>query len=121
MSLGTIPEQILTATATLKAPVSVDAYGKPAYESYELSKVHIQRVQGLRKGKQDKEVVFNGTLFFDCRLSQPSLDFNVLQRTADALNAQMKLEYAGNVYTVESIDLLPDDFGNLHHLEIYFI
>ena len=30
----------------------------------------------------------------------------------------MKVEYAGDTYTVESVDLVPDDCGNPHHYEL---
>lgn len=119
--LRPIPIRILTNSAVLQVPQTVDRYGETVYTDYNLAKVHIQPTHEVRKSTQDKEVTLNAILFYDARISVPTLDWGQLQTDADALNAQMKVVYGGLVYTVQGVDLVPDDTGVLHHVEVALV
>lgn len=119
--LRTIPRKILKNTVTLKVPSAVNKYGEQTYTSYQLEKVHIQPTHLITKSKDDKQVRLNAVLFYDNRVSSPFVDFMTQQASADSLNAQMKIEQGSLVYTVETIDYVPDDEGQLHHIELGLI
>lgn len=119
--LRTIPKRIMTNKAVLKVPESVNRYGEAGYKEYDLVKVHIQPTHSIRKSAQDKEVFLNAVLFYDPRVSEPLVDWQNLQSGADNDNAQMKVVSGGMCYTVFSIDLVPDDEGKLHHVEVGLI
>ena len=116
--LKTIPKKILTHSAILKVLTATDRWGSPTYQSYNLSKVHFQNVHTVVKTSDDRQYNLTGLLFYDCRISQPSLDWESLFGSSALANGQMKVEYLGKVYTVYAIDLLPDDEGKLHHVEV---
>ena len=108
----------MTHTCTLLAPTGSDAYGAVQTVNYGLRKVNIQPTHSVVKSRDDKEVRLNAVLFYAPRLSSPYVDFSALQSRADEANAQMKVVYGGLTYTVETVDLLPDDEGRLHHVEL---
>lgn len=116
--LRTIPRRIMQNAANLKCPSVTDEYGEATYTTYQLEKVHIQPTHAIVKGKEDKSVRLNAVLFYDPRISTPLLDFQALQVEADEQNAQMKIQQGSLVYTVELVDLVPDDEGQLHHIEL---
>ena len=116
--LRTIPKRIMTHSATLKALTDTDRWGKPTYTEYALTRVHIQPTHEVTKNSTDKSVNLNSVLFYDPKISSPAIDWSDLQSASDLANGQMKVVYSGKEYTVWSIDLLPDDEGRLHHVEV---
>lgn len=116
--LRTIPKRIMTHSATLKAVGTTDRWGNATYIEYQLEKVHIQPTHEVTKNSTDKNVNLNAVLFYDPRVSTPAVDWSALQSASDLENGQMKVVYNGKEYTVWSIDLLPDDEGRLHHVEV---
>ncbi|WP_418290622.1 putative minor capsid protein [Massilicoli timonensis] len=117
--LRPIPRRILSDNAILKIPTSIDIYQNPIYETYNMNNIHVQNTNQVIKNTENTEVVLRAVLFFDCRLSSPiGLDIWSLERDANKVSASMKVEYAGDTYTVESVDLVPDDCGNPHHYEL---
>ena len=116
--LRTIPKRIMTHSAELRAVTETDRWGSPTYATYQLSKVHVQPTHEVTKNSTDKSVNLKSVLFYDPRVSTPAVDWSALQASSDLANGQMKVVYAGMEYTVWSIDLLPDDEGRLHHVEV---
>ena len=108
----------MTHSATLKALTETDRWGKPTYTEYALTRVHIQPTHEVTKNSTDKSVNLNSVLFYDPKISSPAIDWSDLQSASDLANGQMKVVYSGKEYTVWSIDLLPDDEGRLHHVEV---
>ena len=108
----------MTHSATLKALTDTDRWGKPTYTEYALTRVHIQPTHEVTKNSTDKSVNLNSVLFYDPKISSPAIDWSDLQSASDLANGQMKVVYSGKEYTVWSIDLLPDDEGRLHHVEV---
>lgn len=119
--LRPIPIRIMTNSAVLKVPSETDRYGQATFTDYNLVRVHVQPTHEVRKSTEDKEVTLNAVLFYDPHISSPSLDWNVLQTQADGANAQMKVVFGGLTYTVQGIDLVPDDTGVLHHVEVALV
>lgn len=116
--LRTIPKRIMTHSATLKAVATTDRWGSATYTEYNLVKVHIQPTHEVTKNATDKSVNLKSVLFYDPRVSSPLVDWSELQSSSDLADGQMKVVYNGKEYTVWSIDLLPDDEGRLHHVEV---
>lgn len=116
--LRTIPKRIMTHSATLKAVTTTDRWGNPTYSEYALTKVHVQPTHEVTKNSTDKNVNLKSVLFYDPRVSTPLVDWSALQSASDIADGQMKVTYQGKEYTVWSIDLLPDDEGRLHHVEV---
>lgn len=108
----------MTHSATLKVVQETDRWGKPTYTDYTLSKIHVQPTREIVKNAEDKNVNLNAVLFYDPRVSSPVIDWESLQKSSESANGQMKVLYNSNEYTVWSIDLLPDDEGVLHHVEV---
>ena len=116
--LRTVPKRIMTNSATLKAVTETDRWGNTTYTEYELTRIHVQPTHDVVKNSTDKNVNLNAVLFYDPRVSSPVVDWSALQSASDSANGQMKVVYEGKEYTVYSIDLLPDDEGRLHHVEV---
>ena len=116
--LRTIPKRIMTGSATLRSLVSSGRWGDGEYNDISLTHIHMQPTHDVTKSSTDKNVNLNAVLFYDPRVSRPVLDWEALQGRADVANGQMKVVCGGREYTVWSIDLLPDDEGRLHHVEV---
>lgn len=108
----------MTNSATLKTVKSTDRWGAPTYTETSLTKVHIQPTHEYIKNAQDKDVTLVSVLFYDPRVSQPLVDWSDALIGSAVRNGQAKVVYGGQTYTVHHIDLVPDDEGKLHHVEV---
>lgn len=113
-----IPTRILTQTATVQVPASMDMWQNITYTDYVVDKVHLQATNEVRKTKDNTEVVLRSILFVDARLSMPKLNYDALIKEAEANGDTMKVTVAGNTYTALSVDAVPDDTGKIHHWEV---
>lgn len=119
--LGTIPPRILTHNCTLEVCTGHDAYRMPVWQSYSVTRVHFQTGAFTRKTRENTEVALQGILFVDARLSTPKLDWFALSRQSEEAGESLRVTVNGNVYTVLSVDALPDDTGRLHHFEVSLV
>lgn len=114
-----IPKKILKQSATLKQCIKIDTWENATYETVNLSKICIQPTHKQIKRLLNTEVTLTSLIFFDARLSQPSgLRFEQLQEASLAAGAPLVINFGGLDHTVETVDVLYDDEGNLHHYEI---
>lgn len=116
--LAPIPRQILTDDMALFVPTGLDVYQKPTGDTYTVTLVHLQNTNELRRTATNSEVVLRSLLFVDARQSSPSLDYVALARAAQAVGAQMTATVNSVVYTVQTVDAVPDDTGKTHHWEL---
>lgn len=114
-----IPKKILKHTVTLKQCTGVDRWEKPEYSSTTLSKVCVQPVHKQLKTRLNTEVTLTGLVFIDARLSLPKgLLIEQLQEQSLLNGAPMVITFNGLDRTVETVDVLYDDEGVLHHYEV---
>lgn len=104
--------------ATLNVVTGQDIWQKPTKQTYNLSKVHMQNTNEVRRTVDNTEVVLRSILFYDCRLSRPRLNLWELNNQSLQNGARMSLIYQGQTYTVQTCDLVPDDAGKPHHYEL---
>ena len=104
--------------ATLNVVTGIDEWQKQTAQTYSLTKVHIQNTNEVKRTAENTEVVLRSILFYDCRLSRPSLNLWELNNQSLQNGARMSLIYQGQTYTVQTCDLVPDDTGNPHHYEL---
>lgn len=122
--LRPIPSVMLKDKAVFHVPVSMDEYQNAICEDIEVSNVHIQPTNATKKSVSNEEVVLRAMLFVDGRKSTPIIDYLGLQRAAEEVGANITVDVIdalGNttVYTVETVDALPDvPATRVHHTEI---
>lgn len=123
--LSTIPRRILRSTAIFSVPAGVDRYQKPMEPStYTVHNVHLQGDYLNKRSTNNTEVTLSGVLFVDARISTPALDYEALQRAANAAGGEMTVSVYGKNgallgnHTVVNVDALPGDEDNLHHWEL---
>lgn len=122
--LTPIPARILRDTVTFSVPVGITGYQQPSTTTLTVQRVHLQSDNTTRRTATNQEVTLRGILYIDARLSFPALDYWSLQTGAQAAGAVMTCtvkDRRGGVsgpYTVQTIDGLPDDEGNVHHWEL---
>lgn len=104
--------------ATLNVVTGIDEWQKQTTQTYSLTKVHIQNTNEVKRTAENTEVVLRSILFYDCRLSRPSLDLWELNNQSLQNGARMSLIYQGQTYTVQTCDLVPNDNGQPHHYEL---
>lgn len=120
--LRPIPGRILKQAAVLYVCTSVDAWQNPVFQLVPLERVVMQPVNETRRTKDNTEVLLRGLMFFDARRSTPTAyDFVAAQKVSEAAGHQMRLEFNGDLYTVQTIETLYDDEGFYHHAEIGLI
>ena len=76
--LRPIPQSLLGDLAIIKVCTGMDAWQKPVWQDYEVSRVHLQNTNEVKKTKENTEVVLRSTLFIDASLSRPALDYDSL-------------------------------------------
>lgn len=116
--MNPIPHQLLTQTATVKAGTGVDAWQKPTYTTYTVLHTHLQSSNAVRRTPKNTEVVLAAILFVDAKRSSPLLDWPALLNTALAKGVDVKVIVSGSQYTVQNVDVIPDDHNRLHHYEV---
>lgn len=127
--LSTIPPSILKDTLILYVPTVFDRYQEPQNVIYTVNHVHIQADNktvniNTQSGGMNTEVTLKGMIFVDARLSSPKLDFEALQEQAQAAggvctcHVKNRAGKLSRLFTVQTVDGLPDDDDNLHHWEL---
>lgn len=116
-----IPSQILSDTAIIKIPASLDVWQNVTYIEQMQSHVHIQPSNEVRKTQDNTDVVLRAILFVDARLSTPFLDWAALIASAEAVGGDIKVIVNGTEYTVQLVETIPNDKGTLHHYEVGLI
>lgn len=113
-----IPRQLLTQTAVVVACTGTDQWKEQTTVSYTVQHLHLQDSNAVRKSAANTEVVLRAILYIDARRSTPALDWRQLLHTAQAAGGDVKVSVDGVTYTVETVDVLSDDHGRLHHYEV---
>ena len=103
--------------ATLNVVTGIDQWQKQTTQQYNLTKVHMQNTNEVRRTAENTEVVLRSILFYDCRLSRPQLNIWELNNQSLQSGARMSIVYQGQTYTVQTCDLVPNDNGQPHHYE----
>ena len=116
--LKPIPSRILKSTATVKVCTGVDMYQNQTFDTYTVSKVHLQPTNEIRKTQSNTDIVLRSILFVDAHTSKPFIDWFALLQTAHDNQGDMKVTVRGEEYTVLSVDALRDDTDVLHHFEV---
>ena len=122
--LRPIPRRILSDSAAVFVPNKIDRYQSPTGPTYYVSHVHIQNTNETRKTAENTEVVLRSLLFADSRFSSPGLDYMSLQDSAHKAGQYMTIyvtDKRGNKtgpYTVQTVEAVPDERGNIHHWEL---
>jgi len=104
--------------ATLNVVTGIDQWQKQTTQQYNLTKVHMQNTNEVRRTAENTEVVLRSILFYDCRLSRPQLNIWELNNQSLQSGARMSIVYQGQTYTVQTCDLVPNDNGQPHHYEL---
>lgn len=115
---------MLTDTAAVFVPTGIDRYQQPTGTTYTIAQVHVQNTNETRKTADNTEVTLRSLLFVDGRYSTPRLDMLALQESAQRAGQYMTLTVADKrrnetgPYTVQTVDAVSDERGNIHHYEL---
>jgi hypothetical protein len=116
--LKPIPSRILRSTAEVEVCTGTDLYQNQTYDTYTVSRVHLQPTEKIVKTKANTDQQLAGILFVDVRHSSPALNWAELLKTAHDNGGDMRVTVRGVTYTVLECDGLRDDTDRLHHWEI---
>lgn len=123
--LRAIPQQLLRDLVTIQVCTGMDAWQNPTWEEYQVSNVHLQNTNEVKKTTNNTEVVLRSVLFVDVVRSVPSLDYAALVEQSEAAGKPLRAivtNAAGQVagdFEVLTVDLVPDVPSNrVHHIEL---
>ena len=126
--LSPIPSGLLTYSADIKVCTGTDNWEKPEWQTYAVSKVHIQASNEMRRTRDNMEVVLKSILFIDGLKSTPSLDYMQLAWESETGGEEMRAvvyDPSGSMigdFRVVSVDALPDyPSYRIHHYELGLI
>jgi len=124
--MKTLPVSMLRQSARLLLAEGISPWQKPEGEqTLNLERVHIQRGRGLKctYGRTvEMDIQPSAQLWYDCRLSKPAgLDWFVLQKNAERVGAQLRVEYDGMIYGVAYVEELCDGYGRAHHVRLELV
>ena len=123
--LGPIPQSLLVDSVTIKVCNSVDVWQNPTWDEYQVSNVHLQDTNEVRKTKENTEVLLRSILFIDAQNSTPELDYRALASQSEASGKPMRaiVSSANGTVTGEFEVLVVDVIPNVpatgvHHVEL---
>ena len=116
--LKPIPRSILAHAVALKIATGTDEWQNPTYRTVIVSNVYLEQNLAFRKTTENTERTRRATLFVDARLSTPVLNWDLLADQSERAGAPMVVECGTRVYTVDGVETLYDDSGNVHHYEV---
>lgn len=120
--LKPIPARILKHSATLKKCTGTDAWNKPTYTDYSLSRVCIQPSNRTIKSKDNTDITLSGLMFYDCWNSSPrNLDIKLYKNQSDVAGGDLLVVFGSETFTVQTVETLYDDAGLYHHTEVGLI
>ena len=113
--MRTLPLKLLRDNAILVLPTSVSAWR----QLFGAQSIPLSRNAGIHVSTADMDVQPRAELYFDCRISRPTgLDLMDLQQQAEAVGAQLGVQYGGVTYRVTLLDELKDGAGRPHHYRL---
>ena len=123
--LRPIPGVLLSDNVTIKVCTGTDIWQKPTWDEYQVSKVHLQDTNEVRKTKENTEVLLRSILFIDGTRSTPHLDYRGLAIQSEAAGKPLRAvvsSFDGTLlgeFEVLSVDVLPDVPAiRVHHIEL---
>lgn len=123
--LRPIPGVLLSDNVTIKVCTGTDIWQKPTWDKYQVSKVHLQDTNEVRKTKENTEVLLRSILFIDGTRSTPHLDYRALASQSEAAGKPLRAvvsSFDGTLlgeFEVLSVDVLPDvPATRVHHIEL---
>lgn len=123
--LQPIPSQLLRDSLTLQVCTGMDAWQKPTWQEYTVSKVHVQNTNEVKKTAANTEVVLRSIIFVDAVRSQPALDYQALCDQSQAAGRPMRCtaqdanENPLGDFEILTVDPVPDVPANrTHHIEL---
>lgn len=116
--LRPIPRRILKSTATVEVCRAIDRYHNQVFDTYTVSRVHLQPSNEQRKSTTDTDFTLTGILFVDARISRPALDWPALFKAATEAGGDVRVTVRGRTYVVRTVEELRDDTDTLHHWEV---
>ena len=123
--LRPIPQSLLGDLAIIKVCTGMDAWQKPVWQDYEVSRVHLQNTNEVKKTKENTEVVLRSTLFIDARLSKPALDYDSLAEHSQKAGKPLRCDVFNlqgqtyGDYDELTVDPVPDvPATRVHHVEL---
>lgn len=102
-----IPRSLLIHSATLYEERENSWQERELVELAKLSHVRVEPASKMIITSDNRSVTLSATLFYDCRNSQPTVEFK----------PGYILEFGGKRYRVETVEVLYDK-QKLHHLEV---
>lgn len=123
--LGPIPQSLLVDSVTIKVCNSVDVWQNPTWNEYQVSNVHLQDTNEVRKTKENTEVLLRSILFIDAQNSTPKLDYRALASQSEASGKPMRAIVSSANGTVTGdfevlvVDVIPNvPATGVHHVEL---
>lgn len=123
--LGPIPQSLLVDSVTIKVCNSVDVWQNPTWDEYQVSNVHLQDTNEVRKTKENTEVLLRSILFIDAQNSTPELDYRALASQSEASGKPMRAIVSSANGTVTGdfevlvVDVIPNvPATGVHHVEL---
>ena len=102
-----IPKSLLIHSAALYEETEGKWQEQEKKELAKLSRVRIEPSSKMIISSNNRSVTLSATLFYDCRNSLPTVEFN----------PGYLVEFEGKTYRVELVEVLYDK-QKLHHLEV---
>ena len=123
--LRPIPSILLKDSMILQVCTGVDEWQNPTWQPYEVSNVHVQNTNEIKKTTANTEVVLRSTIFVDPIRSQPALDYQALCEFSQAAGKPMRViarDVFGNPlgeFEILTVDPVPDvPATRTHHIEL---
>ena len=115
------PSYLYGDNITLRVCTGVDLFQNPVWREYPVEHVNLPAATGTVVTAANTDASRRSLMFVDSVYSAPQLDWFKLKRESENAGQRMQVIQGDEVYTVEAIDCIKDEYRRLDHWEVELV
>lgn len=115
------PSHLYGHSITLRVCTGVDTFQNPTWREYSVSGVNVQESTGTVVTAANTDASRRSLMFVDSLYSVPQLDWMRLKHESEDAGKRMQVVHKDEVYIVEAVDRVEDEYNMLDHWEVEMV
>lgn len=115
------PSHLYGHNITLRVCTGVDTFQNPTWREYAVTGVNVQESTGTVVTAANTDASRRSLMFVDALYTAPQLDWMRLKHESEDAGKRMQVVHKDEVYTVEAVDRIEDEYNILDHWEVEMV
>lgn len=115
------PSHLYGHSITLRVCTGVDTFQNPLWREYAVEHVNLQASTGTTVTAANTDASMRSLMFVDSLYSSPSLDWFALKAESEAAGKRLQVLHGNEVYTVEAVLKIEDEYCRIDHWEVEMV